>query len=72
MMHKNIDAVLAYLPGTFANIALNSTYLSVCLEMSIELNPEENPLIRKLIEWTDAYPLLKNQSSSSLMGAILP
>lgn len=60
-MHKNIDDVLAYLPGTFANIALNSAYLAVCLEMSVELNPEEYPLIRRLIEWTDNYPSLKNQ-----------
>ena len=52
MLHKHIDEVLRYLPGTFAHLALNMLYLSVCVEMRVEINTEDYPLLKKLLEWT--------------------
>ena len=52
MLHKHIDEVLRYLPGTFAHLALNMLYLSVCIEMRVEINTEDYPLLKKLLEWT--------------------
>jgi len=56
MLHKNIDEVLKYLPGTFVNLALRMLYFSICIEMQVELNTEDNPLLKKLMEWTEIFP----------------
>lgn len=53
MLHKHIDEVLEYMPGSFARTALHSLYLSVCLEMRVELNPEEHAILKRRIEWSD-------------------
>ena len=49
MLHKNIEEVLKYLPGTFANLALKMLYFSICIEMKVELNTEDYPLLNKLM-----------------------
>ncbi len=58
-MHKHLDEVLSYLPGSFAYTAIHSLHLSVCLEMKVELNPEDHPLLKRLLEWTDSYDAFK-------------
>ncbi len=55
MMHKNIEEVVEYLPGSFANQSLYMLYIGVCLEMRVELNPEDHPILKKLIAWSDKY-----------------
>jgi hypothetical protein len=35
MLHKNIEEVLTYQPGTFGNLALTVSYMSLCLESRI-------------------------------------
>jgi hypothetical protein len=64
--------VLKYLPGSFAHTALSTLYLSICLEMRIELNPDDHPILKRLIEWTDSYPELKTRSQPSLTASVLP
>ena len=39
MIHKNIDAALEFLEGSFAHAALNDAYLSFSLENRIDLAP---------------------------------
>lgn len=59
MLHKHIEEVLEYLPGSFANSALYDFYLSVCLELRVELDPEQHPILKRLIEWSDSFSELK-------------
>lgn len=52
MLHKRIDEVLTYLPGTFGSTALKIAYISFCLQSKIELSPTEYPLLKMLIDWS--------------------
>ena len=67
MMHRHVDDVLSYLPGSFASIALYAHYLNMCLENRVELNPEQHPLLKRLIEWSDLYIVLKEQNGVKLV-----
>lgn len=72
LIHKHTEEVIDYLPGSFGYAALNAVYLAVCLEMRVELNPDDHSLLKRLVEWSDNYPSLKKNHSVSLMEAVLP
>ena len=66
MLHRNIDEALNYLPGSFSATALKLSYMGVCLDSKVELALDEYPVLRLLVEWSDFYPTLHNQSDLTL------
>jgi hypothetical protein len=40
--------------------------------MKIELSPEDHPLLKKLIEWSDIFPSLREQQTLPLIDTVSP
>ncbi len=71
MLHKNIEEVLTYQPGTFGNLVLTVSYMSLCLESRIELPPEHYPILKLLIDWTEVFPTFRSLKEVQLTDIVL-
>ena len=53
MLHRNIEEVVKYLPGSFGATALRLSYMGVCLDNSVELPLDQYPVLKMLVDWSD-------------------
>lgn len=70
MLHKNIEEALTFLEGSFTHTSLQDAYLAFSLDNSVDLPPEQFPILKMLINWTDYYPTLRGKSTIELTEAV--